>query len=101
MPISSITSLRYISIIEALSYIYLLYHSIYSKAILGIDEAIKIPGQIHGGLFVLFCIALFIATLRQRWKLKVPALIFIASLIPFAPIWVEIWLKKQQATAKK
>ena len=93
----SITFLRAISIIEGLSYIYLLYHAIYSKRILGIDDAIKLPGQIHGALFTLFAISLIISMISYKWKLHIPALIFLASLIPFAPIWVEIWLKRFQA----
>ncbi|BDS08052.1 membrane protein [Oceaniferula spumae] len=92
---SAIGRLRIISIIEGLSFLYLLYHSIYSKRILGIEDAIRVPGMIHGVLFCLFCIALLDATLAHKWKLKIPSLIFLASLIPFAPIWVELWLKKQ------
>lgn len=97
---ASIHFLRFISIIEGLSYIYLLYHAIYSKRILGIDDAIKQPGMIHGMLFSLFAVALLIAMILHKWKLKIPALIFLASLIPFAPIWVELWLKKQQDQIK-
>lgn len=96
MSKASITFLRVISIIEGLSYIYLLYHAIYSKRVLGIDDAIKLPGQIHGALFTIFCISLLVAMILHKWQLKIPALIFLASLIPFAPIWVEIWLKKYQ-----
>ncbi|MGJ8676183.1 MAG: DUF3817 domain-containing protein [Akkermansiaceae bacterium] len=93
---TSIGRLRLISIIEGLSYLFLLYHSFYSKRMLGIDDAIKTPGMIHGILFCIFCIALLDAMLAHKWKLRIPALIFLASLIPLAPIWVEIWLKKQQ-----
>ena len=88
--------LRLISIIDAISYLYLLYHSLYSKKILGIDEAVRIPGMIHGVFFTLFCFALLDAMLAKKWKLKTPFIIFLASIIPLAPIWVEIWLKKQK-----
>lgn len=99
---TAIGRLRVISIIEALSYLYLLYHAIYSKRILGIEDAIKTPGMIHGVLFCIFCIALLDAMLAQKWSIKPPfwnrppVWIFLASLIPLAPIWVEIWLKKQK-----
>ena len=92
---NAIGRLRIISIVEALSYLFLLYHSIYSKRILGIDDAIKIPGMIHGVLFCIFCIALLDAKIVQKWSLKPPFWIFVASLVPFAPFWVETWLKKQ------
>ena len=93
---NAINRLRVISIIEGLSYLYLLYHAIYSKRILGIEDAIRIPGMVHGVLFCIFCIALLDAKLAQKWPLKPPFWIFVASLFPFAPIWVEIWLKKQK-----
>lgn len=93
---TSIGRLRIISIVEAISFIYLLYHAIYTKRILGVEDAIRVPGMVHGLLFCVFCIALLDAKLAQKWSLKPPALIFLASLIPFAPIWVELWLKKQQ-----
>ena len=49
-----LTALRVMSIADGISFLYLLYHSIYSKRILGIDEAIRVPGMIHGVLFCLF-----------------------------------------------
>lgn len=98
---TAVGRLRIISMIEAISYLYLLYHAIYSKRILGIEDAIKIPGMIHGVLFCIFCAALLDAMLAQKWDVsppfwnKPPLWIFAASLFPFAPIWVELWLKKQ------
>ena len=93
---SAIGRLRIISIMDGLSFLYLLYHSIYSKRMLGMDEAIRVPGIIHGVLFTIFCFVLLDAMLKQKWSLKPPVLIFISSLIPLAPIFVEIWLKKQK-----
>lgn len=98
---SAINRLRVISIIEGISFIYLLYHAIYSKRILGIDEAIKTPGMIHGILFTIFCIALLDAKIVQKWTLKPPFWIFVASLVPFAPIWAEKWLATQKPAEKK
>ena len=92
---NAINRLRVIRVLEGLSYLYLLYHAIYSKRILGIVDAIKTPGMVHGSLFCAFCIALLDTKLTQKWSLKPPFWIFMASLFPFAPIWVEIWLKKQ------
>ena len=98
---TAIGRLRVISLLDGGSYLYLLYHSIYSKRILGIDDAIRIPGMIHGVLFCIFCAALLDAKLNEKWSLKPPALIFLASLIPFAPLWAEFWLKKQQTAKSK
>lgn len=93
---TAIGRLRIISLIEGISYLYLLFHAIYSKRILGIEDAIRTPGMIHGVLFCIFCVALLDAKLAQKWSLKPPFWIFAASLVPIAPAWVEVWLKKQQ-----
>lgn len=94
---STITRLRVISLIEALSYLILLFIAMPLKYIAGEPSAVRVVGMAHGLLFCLFCLALLQAWLDQNWKLKIPTLIFLASLIPFAPIAVEIWLKKQEA----
>ena len=93
---NAIGRLRIISIIEGLSYIFLMYHSIYSKRILGIEDAIKTPGMIHGVLFVIFSIALLDTMLAKKWSFPKAALLFITSLIPLGFIAIELWLKKLQ-----
>jgi integral membrane protein len=97
---TSIGRLRMISMTEALSYLILLGIAMPLKYIWGEPQAVKIVGMIHGVLFCLFCAALLDAMLTQKWKLKPPFWIFVASLVPFAPIWVELWLKKQTPRKK-
>jgi len=96
----SIGRLRIISITEALSYLILLGIAMPLKYIWGEPEAVKIVGMLHGVLFCIFCVALLDAKLNQKWSLKPPFWIFMASLVPFAPIWVERWLKKQTPASK-
>ncbi|MGJ8654860.1 MAG: DUF3817 domain-containing protein [Akkermansiaceae bacterium] len=93
---SPITRLRIISIIDALSFLYLLYCSLYLKRWLGDDEAIRIPGMVHGFLFCLFCIALYQAMEHKKWSFKTAILVFLTCLVPFLPFWLETWLKKQE-----
>lgn len=92
---NAIGRLRIISIVEAISYLILLFVAMPMKYIGGEPLAVRIVGMAHGILFCIFCIALLDAKLAQKWPLKPPFWIFVASLIPFAPIWVEKWLKKQ------
>lgn len=92
---TAIGRLRIISIIEAISYLVLLGVAMPLKYIWQEPQAVRVVGMAHGVLFCLFCVALLNAMLTQKWSLKPPFLIFLASLIPFAPIWVEKWLKKQ------
>lgn len=94
---TAINRLRIISIVEALSYLILLGIAMPLKYVWDEPFAVRVVGSAHGLLFVLFCFALLNAMITQKWNIKPPALIFLASLIPFAPIWVEKWLKTQEA----
>jgi len=89
-----IKGLRIISFLEGLSYLYLLYCSIYLKRMMGDEHAIDTPGAIHGGLFVLFCLFLMLCWRKYKWSIKHCAMIFIASIIPFGFIWIDQKLKK-------
>lgn len=97
---SSVGRLRLISITEAISYLILLGIAMPLKYIWGEPGAVRVVGMIHGILFCIFCAALLDAKLTQKWNLKPPFWIFMASLVPFAPIWVELWLKKQTPVTK-
>ena len=92
---TAIGRLRIISLTEALSYLVLLGIAMPLKYIWGEPQAVRVIGMAHGVLFCFFCAALLHAMLTEKWSIKPPALIFLASLIPFAPIWVEKWLKEQ------
>lgn len=97
---TSIGRLRIISITEAISYLILLGIAMPLKYIWGDPMAVRMVGMLHGILFCIFCAALLDAMLTQKWSLKPPFWIFMASLVPFAPIWVEKWLKKQTPAKK-
>lgn len=92
---SPISYLRIFSLLDACSYIYLLYCAIYLKRWLGDDSAIRIPGMVHGVIFCFFGVALIYATLQKNWSFKTFFLIGLTSLIPFLPFWLETWLRKQ------
>lgn len=86
---------RAVSFIEGLSYLYLLYCSLYLKRMLGNEHAIDTPGMVHGVLFLLFCLFLGICWLRKELSFKFSLLAFLASLIPFGFLWIEAEVKKQ------
>lgn len=99
MPFSSLTLLRAASFAEGVSFLLLLYFSIYHKRILGEADAIKVPGMIHGILFVLFCLALLHVWVDRKWPLKKVAFAFVCSLLPFAPFYLERRLKAEEESA--
>lgn len=96
MNFSSVTALRLVSFAEGVSFLVLLYFSIYHKRILGDEDAIQVPGMIHGVLFVLFCLALGHVWIDRKWKFGKVAFAFICSLVPFAAFYLERKLKAEE-----
>jgi len=88
--------LRLFSLLDGLSFIILLYFAIYEKRILGDETAVRTPGMIHGVIFTAFLVLLYLTMEKRKWPLKRAALVFICSLIPFAPFFLEPHLKKEQ-----
>lgn len=96
----SITTLRYICFIEAISYLVLLFVAMPLKYLKGEPHLVSLVGALHGGLFVAFLFSLIIASVICRWHIKYPAALFIASIIPFAPFFFEKWFQKEISAAK-
>ena len=96
-----ITLLRYVSLAEGISYLVLLYFAIYHKRILGDADAIRVPGMIHGILFVLFCLVLGYVWIDKKWSMKKVSFAFVCSLLPFAPFYLERKLKEGLYSAAK
>ena len=92
----SLTLLRFVSLAEGVSFLVLLYFAIYHKRILGEEDAIRVPGMIHGLLFLLFCLALGHVWIERKWPLGRVIFAFICSLLPFAPFYLERKLKKEE-----
>ena len=86
---------RLISILENLSWIYLIY-CCYLKYVQGDADAVSLPGRIHGGLFCIYCLLLLFAMIKAKWSIKQAFLIFLTSLFPFVPFFIEPWLKREQ-----
>ena len=80
-----IEKLRQIALAEGISYLLLLGVAMPLKYALDMPMAVRVLGSVHGALFVLFCFALAYATWVAKWPLGRPALVFLASLIPFGP----------------
>lgn len=93
----SLRLLRYVSLLEGISFLVLLYAAIYQKRILGDEDAIAVPGMIHGVLFVLFCFSLLHVWIDRSWPIKKAAFAFVCSLLPFAPFYLERKLKQEEA----
>jgi len=88
--------LRLTSLLDGLSFVILIYYAVYEKRILGDETAVRIPGMIHGAIFTVFLVFLYLTMEKRKWPLKRAALVFVCSLIPFAPFFLEPKLKREQ-----
>jgi integral membrane protein len=81
---------------EAASFLLLLGVAMPVKYLLGEPLPVRIVGWVHGGLFVLYCWALFEATVDREWPLSKSAKLLVAALLPFGPFVLDRGLKREQ-----
>ena len=88
---------RMVGIAEGISFLVLLLIAMPLKYLLEIEEAVKIVGWIHGGLFIAFIYFAFelMGTLKKNfiWFIKA----FAAAIIPFGTFIFDRQLKKEEA----
>ena len=88
---------RMVGIAEGISFLVLLLIAMPLKYLLKIEEAVKIVGWIHGGLFIAFIYFAFelMGTLKKNfiWFIKA----FAAAIIPFGTFIFDRQLKKEEA----
>jgi integral membrane protein len=82
---------RAISFLEGMSYLLIL------SVTLGFisRDFVSTLGMMHGVLFVLYLVLSLATSHKQAWPITTWLLVFLASLVPFAFIAVEIFLKKE------
>ncbi|MBU2870539.1 DUF3817 domain-containing protein [Colwellia sp. E2M01] len=82
---------RLVSLLEGFSYLLIL------SVTLGFinREYVFAIGMAHGALFVSYIILSFYVAHKRSWSIFVWLLVFIASLIPFAFIAVELFIEKE------
>ncbi|MBD3654168.1 DUF3817 domain-containing protein [Kangiella sp.] len=82
---------RVVSLIEGISYLLILCVT------LGVisRDYVFIIGMGHGVIFLLYFVLSLLASHRQNWSLGIWLMVFLASIIPFAFIPVEIFIKRE------
>jgi integral membrane protein len=87
-----------VALIEGISMVVLVVFSVlkrttdYEWAVLGV----KYIGWAHGLLFIAYVYLLWMCADRYKWKFSRVGIFFIASLIPFAPFFVERQLRHEK-----
>lgn len=88
---------RNIALVEGISMVVLVTFSVLKRttdfewATLGV----KYVGWAHGILFIAYVYQLWLCADRYKWKLGRVAIFFLASLLPFAPFFVERKLREE------
>jgi len=93
---NTISIFRKIAVAEGISYILLVFIAMPLKYWADMPLAVKYTGWAHGVLFMLYIVILIMAWLEYKWSFKRAALFGFASLIPFAPFWVDKQLKEDK-----
>ena len=85
---------RWTALAEAVSYLVLLGIAMPLKYVWDMPMAVRVVGSLHGALFVLFCVSLALAMRAGGWSRERGVMLFVASLIPFLPFWLDRRVKK-------
>ncbi|MDQ3034565.1 MAG: DUF3817 domain-containing protein [Myxococcota bacterium] len=96
---NALRMLRWVALVEGISYLVLLFVAMPLKYLAGMPLAVRLVGGIHGGLFVLFVIALVHAASANGWTLRRAAIAFVSSLVPFGTFAFDPSLRREIATA--
>ncbi|GGC19993.1 hypothetical protein GCM10011386_09850 [Parapedobacter defluvii] len=89
---------RNVALVEGISMVVLVTFSVLKRttdfewAALGV----KYVGWAHGILFIAYVYLLWMCTDKYKWKFSRVAIFFLASLIPFAPFFVERKLRHEE-----
>jgi len=90
-----VVRLRLLSVLEATAFLFLLGVAV-PMQIAGNDKLIAPAGMTHGILFLLYVMAAFDVRGRLRWDNSTTRRVLVAAVVPFAPFFVERWLRTQR-----
>jgi integral membrane protein len=81
--------LRIIAFTEGVSYLILLFIAMPLKYIWGQPNAVKNFGSIHGLLFILYILYVFLCKKEHRWTLEKTLILLGISIIPFGNFYAD------------
>ena len=87
--VTHIGRLRIAALIEGITCIALYLIAMPIKYIIGIDEAVRIPGMIHGIFFIAYLILLLPVHKQEKWSFSNLIIFGIASIVPFMTFWAD------------
>lgn len=97
MLTTPIGRVRAAGLLEGVSFLVLLFIAMPLKYGAGLPEPVFYVGSAHGGLFILYCVAILAATLQRHLPIPLALLAFLAAIVPFGPFLVDGRLKREEA----
>lgn len=94
-----VRAVRYVGLLEGLSYLALLFVAMPLKYVMGLLMAVRFVGAIHGALFVLLGCLVASALFEGALTRKESAMVALASLVPFGPLFIDARLRSAVARA--
>ncbi len=85
----SVKSFRYISILEALSFLVLLGIAMPLKYIWDLPQMVQVVGMAHGILFVLYIVGAYLMKGKLNWSWLTLGIVILCSVLPFGPFYAE------------
>ena len=93
--------LRLFSLLEAISFLVLIFIAVPIKYAGDNPNPVHVMGPVHGVLFIFYVLSTFQVRTALSWPNGVTAKVLVAAVIPFAPFFVERWLRTQQVPAAR
>jgi integral membrane protein len=87
---------RWISLIEGMSFLILLFIAMPLKYTMGMPMAVTYVGWAHGALFILYIYLVFPTARSLKWGFSRTLFALMASVLPFGPFIFDKNLKKSQ-----
>ena len=84
-----LNTFRIVALLEGLSYILLLFIAVPIKYFGQDPQYVKLLGMPHGLLFVGYIVLAVLIGKELKWSTKTFALVFLASILPFATFYVD------------
>ena len=91
---------KWISRLEALSFILLLGIAMPLKYLAGWPDAVRVVGMAHGILFLLYLVAAMQVATERDWPWRRTALVFLASVLPAGPFFIEAKVLRHEPADK-
>lgn len=85
----SVKGFRIISILEAVSFLFLLGIAMPLKYIWEVPEMVQIVGMAHGVLFLLYIAGAVYMSQVLNWSVKILVIVVLCSILPFGPFYAD------------